>query len=417
MAVLGIIIVDGRKVGCMGYGNVLVVGNSGVGKSTLINAVLGDDAKEVAPTGIGISGVTKDLKIYEDDSIPFRLIDTIGFEPSFLKRNSAINAVKRWSKDSAKEGNEEKKISVIWYCIEGTSPRLFPEMIKNLSRATKMWESVPVIVVITKSYSVPDREANIQMVHNAFATQKRYSKNLKAVIPVVASTFQLNDTAFAPPEGISELIDMTNSVMPEGIKAAEKDVSAFKLKRKRALSQTVVAASTTGGAVVGAVPVPIPDALVLSPIEVAEINAIASIYEVKNSEESKRFINSIVEVGTVSFAAKGAIQALKAVPGINLAASVINSIIAASFVAAIGEGSVYAFEKVYLGEKSVADIDWVKKLMESKLSNEFIEKVTTAMQEIAKGAGSKDIAKTVGNVVNALFVQGRPEGKSSSEKH
>ena len=68
----------------MEYGNVLVVGNSGVGKSTLINAVLGDDAKEVAPTGIGISGTTKDLKIYEDDSIPFRLIDTIGFEPSFF---------------------------------------------------------------------------------------------------------------------------------------------------------------------------------------------------------------------------------------------------------------------------------------------------------------------------------------------
>lgn len=32
----------------------------------------------------------------------------------------------------------------------------------------------------------------------------------------------------------------------------------------------------------------IPEALVLSPIEVAEINAIALIYEVKNSEESKR---------------------------------------------------------------------------------------------------------------------------------
>lgn len=230
----------------MEYGNVLVIGNSGVGKSTLINAVLGDDAKEVAPTGIGISGTTKDLKIYEDVSIPFRLIDTIGFEPSFLKLNSAINAVKKWSKESAKEGGDDKKINVIWYCVEGTSSKLFPEAIRSLSRATKMWENVPVIVVITKSYSEPDREANIQMVNNAFAAQKRYSKNLKAVIPVVASTFKLNDTAFAAPEGIGELIDMTNSVMPEGVKAAEKDVSAFKLKRKRALSQTVVAASTTG---------------------------------------------------------------------------------------------------------------------------------------------------------------------------
>lgn len=204
--------------------------------------------------------------------------------------------------------------------------------------------------------------------------------------------------------------------MPEGIKAAEKDVSAFKLKRKRALSQTVVAASTTGGAVVGAVPIPIPDAAVLSPIEVAEINAIASIYEIKNNEDSKKFINSIIEVDTISLAAKGALQALKAIPGINLAASVLNSVIAASFVAAIGEASIYAFEKVYLGEKSVADIDWVKKFMESKLSNEFIEKATAAIQAIAKGAGSKDITKTISNVVNALFVQDKPEDKMDSKK-
>lgn len=400
----------------MEYGNVLVIGNSGVGKSTLINAVLGDTAKEVAPTGVGISGTTKDLKIYEDDSIPFRLIDTIGFEPAFLKRNSAISAVKKWSKDSAKKGNEDKKINVIWYCVEGTSSKLFPEAIKSLSRATKMWESVPVIVVITKSYSVPDRGQNVQMVNNAFATQKRYSKNLKAVIPVVASTFKLNDTAFAPPEGIGELIEATNAVMPEGIRAAEKDISAFKLKRKRALSQTVVAASTTGGAVVGAVPVPIPDALILSPIEVAEINAIATIYEIKNNEESKKFINSIVEVGTVSLAAKAAINTLKAIPGVNLAASVVNSIIAACFVAAIGEGSAYAFEKVYLGEKSVADVDWVKKFMESKLSNEFIEKATAVVQEVAKTAGSKDMTKTIGNIVNALFVQDGVEEVGNSSK-
>lgn len=400
----------------MEYGNVLVIGNSGVGKSTLINAVLGNDAKEIAQTGIGTSGVTKELRIYESESIPFRLIDTIGFEPSLLRRNSAINAVKKWSKESAKEGNEEKKINVIWYCVEGTSPRLFKESIKNLSRATKMWESVPIIVVITKSYSVPDREQNVQMVNNAFATQKRYSKNLKAVIPVVAETFTLNDTAFAPPEGISELIDLTNSFMPEGIKAAEKDVSTFKLKRKRALSQTVIAASITGGAVVGAVPVPIPDALILQPIEVAEINAIASIYGIKNNEDSNKFINSIVEVGTVSLVAKAAINALKAIPGVNLAASVMNSIIAASFVAAIGEGSAYAFEKVYLGEKSITDIDWVKKFIESKLSSEFIGKATEAIKEIAKGAGSKDMIKTISNVVNALFVQGNPSKKADSGK-
>ena len=48
-------------------GNVLVIGNSGVGKSTLINAVLGEDSEKKAVTGKGIRGTTLDLEIYENE--------------------------------------------------------------------------------------------------------------------------------------------------------------------------------------------------------------------------------------------------------------------------------------------------------------------------------------------------------------
>ena len=145
----------------MKKGNVLVIGNSGVGKSTLINAVLGDDR---AVTGFGTAGTTKELSIYESEKLPFRVIDTVGFEPSPIKEMGAVNAVKKWSKNSAKTGREDTQINVIWFCIEGTSSKLFPKTIKNLSRATAMWPSVPIIVVITKSYSVPERDRNIEMV-------------------------------------------------------------------------------------------------------------------------------------------------------------------------------------------------------------------------------------------------------------
>ena len=140
-----------------------------VGESTLINAVLGEN---LVKTGSGISGTTSELKIYESGKIPFRIIDTIGFEPSWMKEMEAIRAVRKWSKDSAKEGNKDTQINVIWFCVDGTARKLFPQAIKNLSRATSVWESVPVIVVITKSYAVPERTENIEMVHNAFAPQK-----------------------------------------------------------------------------------------------------------------------------------------------------------------------------------------------------------------------------------------------------
>lgn len=384
----------------MERGNVLVIGNSGVGKSTLINSVLGD---EKAKTGYGSSGTTDKLEIYESEEIPFRIIDTIGFEPSFIKEHKAINAVKKWSKDSAKKGKEDSEINVIWFCVEGTTSKLFPKTIKDLSKATAMWKTVPIVVVITKSYSVPERELNIKMVKDAFAMQKRHSKNLKDIVPVVASIYTLNDTAFAAPEGITELIDVTNALMPEGIKAGANDVYKFKLKRKKALAQSIVAVSTTAAVSVGAITIRFADALILSPIEVGQINALARLYEIDNSEESKQLIKSIVEVGTVSTAAKAVISALKAIPGINIAERMLNSIIAGAIVAAIGESSIYVFEKVYTGEKSIEDIEWVKKIMEAKLSPQFIDRVITIVEKISKSDNTKDTGKLISSLLSMVF--------------
>lgn len=385
----------------MEKGNVLVIGNSGVGKSTLINAVLGE---EKAKTSWGGSrGTTDKLEIYESENgaIPFKIIDTVGFEPSFFQKNKAVNMVKKWSKESAEQEHADSQINVIWFCVEGTSSKLFSETIENMSKATAMWESVPVIVVITKSYSVPDRQKNIEMVSNAFAKQKKHPKNLRKIIPVVAETYTLNDTAFAPPDGIAELINATNELMPEGIKAAARDISQFILRRKKGLAQGVVGTAIVSGTTVGAVPIPIADAVILSPIEVAEVNAIARIYGLNKDEKSKQFLNSIVQVGTVSVAAKTAISALKAIPGINLAASVLNAVIAGSIVGAIGEGSIYAFEKVYLGEKSLDDIDWVKQVMESKLATQFVEKAKGILDEVTKNGDSKGSAKIISELFRA----------------
>ena len=60
----------------------------------------------------------------------------------------------------------------------------------------------------------------------------------------------------------------------------------------------------------------------------------------------------------------------------------------------------YAFEQVYLGKKTLEDVDWVTKLMESKLSPDFVEKV----KGILDNADSMDSKSLVESVV-ALFAQ------------
>ena len=372
-------------------GNVLVIGNSGVGKSTLINAVLGEN---LITTGFGSEGTTKELKLYENDALPFRLIDTVGFEPSFIRRLQAIHSIQKWTRQGANGEDVNKQINVIWFCVDGTAAKLFPQTIDSLSQATRIWPHVPVLVVITKSYSIPDREKNIDMVRRAFSSQK-HQKNLRQIIPVVAQLFTVNENAYAAPDGITELIDATHNLLPEGFQAAQQDISQYKLAMKRAMSQSIVFGAAISGTAVGAVPLPIPDALILGPVELGEVTAISKIYGIGDDEESRQYLETIVAAGTVSLAAKNALNALKAIPGVNIGAAALNAIVAGSIVAALGEGATYAFEQVYLGNKSIDDIDWLKTFMDSKLSNDFIMMVQQTIIEVSKNADPKEVLTVI----------------------
>lgn len=373
-------------------GNVLVVGNSGVGKSTLINAVLGED---VAITGFGVEGTTKRLEIFSSSKLPFRLIDTVGFEPGFFKEWSAIQSVNKWAKEAAEKGNEKNTINMIWFCVDGMAGKLFSKSIQNLMRACSGLSGVPIIVVVTKSYSVPERDNNIAMVKEAFDKNKKALKDLRKIIPVVASTLVINDTAYVPPEGIVELIDVTNELMPEGLKAGKDCVSAFKLERKRAMAQSMVGVAVTAGAVIGAVPIPFADAAILLPVETALINNLAKIYDIKKNDDFKEFMEMLVTAGAVGVVAKAAIGAIKAIPGVGLVASAVNAIVAGCMIAALGESSIFIFEQIALGKKSIKDIAWAREIVEAALDNKFIEKVTKILCSAKDGVDAKVISKMV----------------------
>lgn len=109
------------------------------------------------------------------------------------------------------------------------------------------------------------------------------------------------------------------------MQAAKEDAAQFRLNRKRVLSQSTTAAATLSAVIVGAVPVPIPDATILGPVEIAAITAISKIYGIDKEHGAERFKETIAEVGTVSLAAKGVLSLTKAIPGLNLATSVANA--------------------------------------------------------------------------------------------
>ena len=374
--------------------NVVVIGNSGVGKSTLINSLF---QSYVAETSIG-EATTKQLRVYESEGLGFRIIDTIGFEPGLLNQSKAISAIRKWSRDSIKNDDATQQINMIWYCIDGTSRKMFKKNIDMLAHATSVWKSVPIIVVITKSYSKPERAENVRMVYNAFKNHKKLSENLKAIVPVVATTYKI-DTDLninVTPDGLGELLTETVKFLPEGVNASIVDKNYFYLNQKRAMAHSVVGASALAGLTVGLVPIPFPDGTILTPLEVGEIKSLSKIYGVE-FDKNTELIQTIINAGTAGIIAKTALNAIKAIPGLNIAGDVLNGIVAGVIVAALGEGSVYIFEQIYTGQKSVTDTEWVKKFLDSKVASGLAGNINNIVKEYTDllATGKKVTAKDV----------------------
>jgi len=362
----------------MSNANIILLGATGVGKTTLINAVLGSETL--------LTTRTSEVEEYYSEELGITLVDTVGFELRNQKKQVAVKKILEWTKDGIQKGDEAKSIDAVWFCVDGTAPRLFGEHIKNLTKAIRHWKNVPVIVVITKSYSETEQVRHMDLVDEAFA---KYAKsiNLKRIIPVVAKPFMISEDYIIPQSGLEHLIDWTMQVIPEGSEAKRKAIDNFKLKRKRMWAQSVIVASTGSAATIGAVPIPFPDGALLAPLEAAEIRSIAKIYGIDGGTDSDKLIKMLVEMGTAGIVAKMILNGLKAVPAINIAADILNAIVAGSIVAAIGEGSQIVFEQIYLGKKSVTDTEWVKNLMETTIGKTIagnIDEIVRILQRKGK---------------------------------
>lgn len=396
------------------YGNVLVIGGHGVGKSTLIRTVLGADAEVASNVKPIIHG---SLDIYESLSVPFRIIDAHNIDGNILVRRAAIKAVKRWSQGNALDGDVENDINVIWFCIEGKSRKLIRQQLQDLTSATDVWRNVPIIVVLTKSYAASERKDNIELVKQYFARRRRRARKLQAVIPVVASTYQLDETTFVTPQGIPELIYATTDAMPDGVRGAGADIVDFALKRRRSVAHSIVAAATAAGVAVAAVPIPFADAMLLTPIEGAMISGLATLYGIGKNSTSKMLFETILEVGTVSAAAKALISALKAVPGINLGAGALNAVIAGSIVIAIGEGTAAVFERIYAGEKTLDDTEWARGVIEAGLSKDVVTTGTKVLSKVAalRPGSGKSQRKAIVGLLGEAFEATRSKEKKAEE--
>ena len=132
--------------------NIQIIGNSGVGKSTLINALL---REEVAKTTIGSIG-TLETKEYTSEKFPFiKFIDTRGTE---LDSANDIYKVKdntlKYIEEKLSEKNPNKTIHCLFYCITGNRfEGVVKEVLLELRKKYKNG-NLPIIIVYTQNNDI-----------------------------------------------------------------------------------------------------------------------------------------------------------------------------------------------------------------------------------------------------------------------
>ena len=141
-----------KKLFEINYFTVMLLGKSGVGKSTLINSLLQLTEEQMAKTGVG-NFQTIDIKEYQSDSVPFlRLVDTRGIE---INKNFGVNEIQTEAENYIKRqyntNNINNFVQCIWYCISGNRfEDAEIELLTNL-RKTYYNNKIPIIIVYTQA--------------------------------------------------------------------------------------------------------------------------------------------------------------------------------------------------------------------------------------------------------------------------
>ena len=127
--------------------NIYLIGKSGIGKSTLINKIIG---KDEAPTGVG-RPITQFTKSYESNNI--RLWDTKGIEMSEYNLKKVIEETKTLIKKNAENNNPDEYIHCIWYCINGSRFEEIEEI--SIEELANVYDdsSLPIVLVYTHTIS------------------------------------------------------------------------------------------------------------------------------------------------------------------------------------------------------------------------------------------------------------------------
>lgn len=337
--------------------NLMIVGGTGVGKSSLINLIFG---KSIAKVGTG-QPVTRGCERYEDPKVPLVIFDTEGYEVSEGKisagnfREKIIPEIKQRKNKALNE-----QIHLIWYCLSVANHRITDFDLDNLRLITDQLD-IPVAVVLTQCDAEPvDEQGNGET-----------SQIFRQVLRENGMTCEVFETCANNPNhdpelklDLEKLIDWSStSLSNDSLRRSFVAVQIASLQAKRSEAMNIIMTySATTAASAGFNPIPMSDALLIVPQQIAMAASLAKIYGIDSMGE---IAVSVLKGQIISLMGRQLAASLtKLIPVLG---QFINAGVAGVITGGLGLALVEVYERAIEGYlKTGKAPDWTK-LLSSEL--------------------------------------------------
>ena len=230
--------------------NIAVIGLTGVGKSSLINKIFGNN---IAITGAGRAVTTEYTKYSPnafDIDLPVSLYDSPGYEPG-SEQEYFVKKTIDFLKEKNRQG-EAEQIHLIWYLISASAARLTQadrDIIEEINN-----NYIPVIIVLSKCDI--SKKQQTEAVKKAIQETK-FSK-VYQIVEVAANPLTLpNGEYICEPFGMKELVDFTAELLPKTYSDAFIVAQIADIESKRKLAWKYVREASIVSFSVGAAPIPL----------------------------------------------------------------------------------------------------------------------------------------------------------------